>query len=335
MWSIMCSPISTVITQWDSRGLSMVGRSIALHFACNILECKICIVPMLLKVLEHRSGFRFFPNFVCLKTCSSGCDSCPDHQHDWRGSFPCYCKAFGGDNRSSLPQILVLKFVHCWVLSSSLSKFVVAISCHFLFWIDTLVMILWRPEPWPFHSLSGFQGGRSLTDFSRRRALPRQRDGCFRSEWLRNLQNSHFQIEIRRQFTHLHSVMLLQQGQWHRGSRASHRLVMIRAESSGCVIQPTICIIRRCLNYACVRQTCIMHPFISRWLSSIRRDTAISTSVAGESNCFSALAANAVTLFFLLKDADLTWPDLIWQKNLTWTHASEYHAVHMSRLSHN
>lgn len=48
MWSIMCSPISTVITQWDSRGLSMVGRSIALHFACTILECKICIVPMLL-----------------------------------------------------------------------------------------------------------------------------------------------------------------------------------------------------------------------------------------------------------------------------------------------
>ena len=39
-----------------------------------------------------------------------------------------------------------------------------------------------------------------------------------------------------------------------------------------------------------------MHPFISRWLSSIRRDTAISTSVAGESNCFSALAANAVRL---------------------------------------
>ena len=32
---------------------------------------------------------------------------------------------------------------------------------------------------------------------------------------------------------------------------------MIRAESSGCVIQPTICIIRRCLNCACVRQTCI------------------------------------------------------------------------------
>jgi hypothetical protein len=182
MWSIMCSPISTVITQWDSRGLSMVGRSIALHFACNILECKICIVPMLLKVLEH--WFPFFPNFVFLKTCSSGCDSCPDHQHDWRGSFPCYCKAFGGDNRGNLPQILVLKFVHCWVLSSSLSKFVVAISCHFPFWIDTLVMILWRPEPWPFHSLSGFQGGRSLTDFSRRRALPRQRDGCFRSEWL-------------------------------------------------------------------------------------------------------------------------------------------------------
>ena len=77
--------------------------------------------------------FPFFPNFVCLKTCSSGCDSCPDHQHDWRGSFPCYCKAFGGENRSNLPQILVLKFVHCWVLSSSLSKFVVAISCHFLF----------------------------------------------------------------------------------------------------------------------------------------------------------------------------------------------------------
>ena len=136
MWSIMCSPISTVITQWDSRGLSMVGRSIALHFACNILECKICIVPMLLKVLEH--WFPFFPNFVLLKTCSSGCDSCPDHQHDWRGSFPCYCKAFGGDNRGNLPQILVLNLfiVGFWV-----------VHCQNLLWrshaISLFESILW------------------------------------------------------------------------------------------------------------------------------------------------------------------------------------------------
>lgn len=68
--------------------------------------------------------------FVFPKACSSGCDSCLDHQHDGRGSFPCYCEAFGGDNRSNLPQIFVLQIVHRWVLNTLLSKFVVAISCH-------------------------------------------------------------------------------------------------------------------------------------------------------------------------------------------------------------
>ena len=89
-----------------------------------------------------------FFRFLCSKTCYSGCDCRPDHQHDWRGSFPCYCKTFGRNNRSNLPQILVSRFVHCCVLSSLLSRFVAAMLCILFLKRDgTLVMIFWRPKP--------------------------------------------------------------------------------------------------------------------------------------------------------------------------------------------